>query len=190
LGKGGGVHLRSGNMHVRKIHQAFPRLYEYPVSVGVLMIQREFDGEPCIIPVWIKDPASQSLRDLTAQITKAKQGPVESIKHFRHIRALDVLPTLMRRAIWSLAFNWGRQRANFFGTYFVTSVGSYGASTKHPLAPVTAAIGYGAFSESGHIDVSGIFDHRVLDGVAMAKSLVLLERTLNLEILEELSTFS
>ncbi len=174
---------------LRRVYLSLPRphLYEYPVSVGGLMIERDFDGEAGLVPLLLKDPANQTLHALGRQIRDAKQGPIENIKHFRRILTLSRLPAPLRRAIWSIGFNLARPRANFFGTYGITTVGADGASTKHPLAPVTSLIGYGVFSGGGCIDVSGVFDHRVLDGATMARSLVRLEEVLNREILDELS---
>jgi len=164
-----------------------PRLYEYPSSVGVVGIERQFEGEVSLFPFRIvNDPAAQTLSDISAQIQHAKEAPLEDIKQFRRMLIFARLPRFLRRATWWLGLNIGRQRANYFGTFAVTTVGPDGASTMHPLAPVTSTVGYGLFLQDGHTDVRIVFDHRVLDGAPMARSLVRLEEILNGKILDEI----
>jgi hypothetical protein len=166
-----------------------PHLYEYPVSIGVLPLEREHDeGETGLFPYLISNPAARSLLDITADIRHAKDAPWRGIKQFRRMLAVARLPRLLRRTLWGFGFNVGRFRSRYFGTFLVTTVGPAGASTMHPIAPVTTTIGYGQFLAGGNIDVRGIFDHRVLDGLPMARALVRLDEVLNNEILNEIRT--
>jgi hypothetical protein len=173
---------------LRRVYLPLPRphLYEYPSSIGVIGIERQFEDESGLFPYrLIDDPAQQSLLAITAEIQHAKEAPLADIKQFRRMLAFARLPRFLRRATWLVGLNIGRQRANYFGTFAVTTVGPNGASTMHPLAPVTSMVGYGLFLESGRIDVRIVFDHRVLDGALMARSLVRLEEILNGRILHE-----
>jgi hypothetical protein len=166
----------------------WPHLYEYPSSFGVLGIEREYEGEIGLFPFRIvNDPADQPLLAISDQIQSAKETPVDDVKQFRRLLILAAMPRLMRRIVWWAALNVGRQRANYFGTFCVATVGPNGASTMHPLAPVTATVGYGMFLDDGRIDVRIVFDHRVLDGAQMARSLVRLDDMLNGPILNEIS---
>ena len=165
----------------------WPRLYEYPSSIGIIGIERQFEGEIGLFPFRIvNDPAAQTLLEITEQIQRAKNAPLDNVKQFRRMLAFARLPRFVRRATWLAGLNVGRQRANYFGTFCVTTVGPSGASTMHPLAPVTATVGYGLFLDDGRTDVRIVFDHRVLDGARMARSLVRLEEMLNAQILDEI----
>jgi hypothetical protein len=167
----------------------WPHLYQYPSSIGVVGIEREFDGETGLFPFRIvNDPADQSLAEISDQIRHAKEAPIHEIKQFSRLLALARLPRFLRRAIWWAGLNVGRQRANYFGTFSVTTVGPDGASTMHPLAPVTAIVGYGLFLDDGRTDIRLVFDHRVLDGALMARSLVRLEAMLQGPILDEVAS--
>jgi len=164
-----------------------PHLYEYPTSIGIVGIERQFAGDIGLFPFRIvNDPADQSLLDITVQIQVAKTASLADIKQFRRLLAFARLPRFVRRTTWWLGLNVGRQRANYFGTFCVTTVGPSGASTMHPLAPVTSTVGYGLFLEDGCTDVRIVFDHRVLDGALMARSLVRLEEMLHGPILDEI----
>jgi hypothetical protein len=174
---------------LRQVYMSFPRprLYEYPSSRGVIGIEREVAGETGLFPSRIiNDPTDHTLVEITAEIRHAKEAPLEQIKQFRRMLAFARLPRFLRRAVWWAGLNVGRQRAKYFGTFAVTTVGPDGASTMHPLAPVTSTVGYGLFLEGGRTDVRIVFDHRVLDGALMARSLVRLEEILNGPILEEI----
>jgi hypothetical protein len=175
---------------LRQVYLPLPRphLYEYPSSIGVVGIERQFEGESGLFPFrLINDPADQTLFEITAQIQHAKDAPLADIKQFRRMLIFARLPRFLRRATWLVGLNIGRQRANYFGTFAVTTVGPNGASTMHPLAPVTSMVGYGLFLENGRTDVRIVFDHRVLDGALMARSLVRLEEILHGQILDEIS---
>jgi len=52
---------------------------------------------------------------------------------------------------------------------------------------LTAMIHYGLFDEAGGLDMRLALDHRVLDGVTAARVLVEFERTLQTDILAELT---
>jgi len=173
---------------LRRVYLPWPRphLYEYPASIGGLVLEREHEGETGLFPYLIWDPAARSLLDITANIQHAKEAPLQGIKQFRRMLAVARLPRVLRRTLLGFGLNVGRFRPNYFGTFFVTTVGPAGASTMHPIAPVTTIIGYGKFLPCGATDVRGVFDHRVLDGFPMARALVRLDEVLNNEILNEI----
>ena len=48
---------------------------------------------------------------------------------FRKMLRATRLPLPLRRLLWWIGLNVGRQRANYFGSFGVTSVAAYGAWT-------------------------------------------------------------
>lgn len=80
----------------------------------------------------------------------------------------------------------GYFRSRQFGTYGVSVYSGLGAESLHPLSPLTFVLNYGIIDEQGEVDVRVVYDHRVLDGANVARTLAALEETLNGPILEEL----
>ncbi len=162
-------------------------LYEYPTSRALIMVERDYNGEPTVLPVSIKDPARESLHYITGQIEQARHAPVEQLKNFRRWIWFARLPTSLRRIAWWIGLNWGRQRGNYFGTFGVSVYSSLGAELLHPLAPVTTVLNYGVISKSGEVNVRIIYDHRVMNGTTVARALVRLEAMLNSAMVKELN---
>jgi hypothetical protein len=162
-------------------------LYEYPTSRALIMVERDYNGEPTVLPVSIKDPARESLHYITGQIEQARHAPVEQLKNFRRWIWFARLPTSLRRIAWWIGLNWGRQRGNYFGTFGVSVYSSLGAESLHPLAPVTTVLNYGIISKSGEVNVRIIYDHRVMNGTTVARALVRLEAMLNSAMVKELN---
>ncbi|MGA2944312.1 MAG: hypothetical protein ABSE50_19990 [Xanthobacteraceae bacterium] len=162
-------------------------LYEYPTSRALIMVERDYNGEPTVLPVSIKDPARESLHYITGQIEQARHAPVEQLKNFRRWIWFARLPTSLRRIAWWIGLNWGRQRGNYFGTFGVSVYSSLGAESLHPLAPVTTVLNYGVISKSGEVNVRIIYDHRVMNGTTVARALVRLEAMLNSAMVKELN---
>ena len=55
----------------------------------------------------------------------------------------DGLPLPFRRLFWLVGLNFGRQRANYFGSFGVTSVAAYGGGELHALSPGPFILSYG-----------------------------------------------
>jgi hypothetical protein len=163
----------------------WPHLYEYPASKANIIIERDYHGEPAVWPVSIKDPARQSLRDIGRQLQHAATAPVEDIKDFRRWTQLARLPRPLRRALWWIGLNIGRQRGNYFGTFGVSVYSALNAESLHPLSPLTTTLNYGVMSRDGVLDVRIIYDHRVMNGATVARALARLEEILNSVVLEE-----
>ena len=163
-------------------------LYEYPTSRALILIERDYLGESAVLPVSIKDPARQSLAEISARIGHAAEAPIEQLKDLHRWIWFSRLPTVLRRAAWWIGLNWGRQRGNYFGTFAVSVYSALKAESLHPLVPVTAVLNYGVMSEHGEVDVRIIYDHRVMNGTTVATALGRLEEILNSAIVEELSS--
>jgi hypothetical protein len=165
----------------------WPHFYELPRSVGMVAIARVEDGEDCVLPQKIAlEENQQSLTDIDRLIRHAKEAPVEQVPAFRKILRATALPFPLRRLVWLIGLNFGRQRANYFGSFGVTSVAAYGAGELHALSPGPYILSYGVVEPDQTIDVVIRWDHRVTDAALIAKTLTRLEQVLNTEISAEL----
>jgi hypothetical protein len=165
-------------------------LYEYPQSNATIIVEREYRGEPGLFSISIKEPARQSLREIGRQLEHGSTAPVESIKDFRRTMNFARLPKPLRRALWWICLNWGRQRGNYFGTFGVSVYSALNAESLHPLSPLTTLLNYGVMSSDGVLDVRIIYDHRVMNGATVARALARLEEILNSVILEEVRSLA
>jgi len=173
---------------LRRAYCKFPysHLYEYPASVANVAIEREYRGERAVLPLLIKNPAELPVTEIGWLIRTAATLPIEDVKNFRRALRVTRLPQRLRRFLWWMGLNAGRQRANYFGTFGVTAYAARGAESLHPLSPLTVTLTYGLVGGDGRADVRMVYDHRVLDGATVAGSLVRLEGVLNTAIREEL----
>jgi hypothetical protein len=96
------------------------------------------------------------------------------------------LPLPLRRLIWMVGLNFGRQRANYFGSFGITSVAAHGPGELHALSPGPYIISYGVVRPDRTIDVLIRCDHRVTNAALIAKALTRLEQVLNTAIAAEL----
>jgi hypothetical protein len=179
----------SARPELRRCYLSFPtpRLYEHPISVASVAVERRFGDEDAVFFGHVKSPESCSLTDLDARLRAFKEQPVERIGAFRHALRLSAWPRPLRRLAWWIGLSaWGRKRAHFFGTFGVSVYAGLGAASLHPLSPLTTALNYGVIDTDGNVDVRLIYDHRVMDGATVARALQDLERVLQCEIVAEL----
>src|SRR3954451_52824 len=164
----------------------WPHLYELPRSVGMVAIARKEDGEDCVLPQKVSAADELPLAEVDALIRHAKTAPVDDVPAFRKILRATRLPLPLRRLVWMAGLNFGRQRANYFGTFGITSVAAFGAGELHALSPGPFILSYGAVSPNHTIDVVIRWDHRVTDAALIARTLTRLEQALNGAIRSEL----
>jgi hypothetical protein len=164
----------------------WPHFYELPRSVSAVAIARVEDGEDCVLPQKVTAPEQLPLADVDALIRQAKDAPVNEVPAFRKILMTTRLPLPLRRLIWLVGVNFGRQHANYFGNFAVTSVAAYGPGELHALSPGPYILSYGVVAPDQSIDVVIRWDHRVTDAALIAKVLTRLEQVLNTEIAAEL----
>ena len=164
----------------------WPTLYEYPLSNASIIIERDYEGEPSLFSILIKDPATQSLRDIGRILHHASTTPVDAIKDFRRSMRFAALPRPLRRLLWWIALNFGRQRSNFFGTFAVSVYSALNAESLHPLTPLTTTLNYGVIDSEGKVTVRIIYDHRVVNGATVARALARLEEILNTSLVDEI----
>lgn len=168
----------------------WPHLYEYPTSKASIMIEREYRGEPALCPVSIKDPAHQPLPVIGETLQHAATASLEDLKEFQRWKRLTSLPRPLRRLLWWIGLNVGRQRGNFFGTFGVSVYSALNAESLHPLSPLTTLLNYGVIDGDGRLAVRIMYDHRVMDGATVARALGRLEEILNSVILEEMRSLT
>jgi hypothetical protein len=164
----------------------WPHLYEYPFSTLSMVFERDWHGEMVILTTLMRSPETTSLKVLSDAMKLTKDKPIEDNRDFRRMFALARWPTPLRRLIWWLGLNIGRQRGNYFGTFGITVYSGLGAESLHPLSPLTATMNYGVISEDGSVNVRIMYDHRVLDGSMVARTLGRIEEKLLGPVLDEL----
>jgi hypothetical protein len=168
----------------------WPHLYEYPTSVAAITIERDYRGEKAVLTVRVKDPARRTVGEIAAAIRRGTTAPLAEVKDFRRSLRVAGLPRPLRRLIWWVGLNVGRQRANYFGTFGISVYSALGAESLHPLSPLTTTLNYGVLALDGSLDVRLIYDHRVMDGATVARALARLEEVLNTTVRDELSLTS
>jgi hypothetical protein len=164
----------------------WPSFYELPRSIAMVAIARIEDGQDCVLPQKVPAADELPLTEIDAQIRHAKDAPISEVPAFRKILRVTRLPLLLRRLMWLIGLNFGRQRANWFGSFGVTSVAAYGAGELHALSPGPFILSYGVAEPDQTIDVVIRWDHRITDAALIAKALTRLEQVLNTEIAAEL----
>ena len=174
---------------LRRAYLTFPtpHLYEHPINVASVAVERRFGDEDAVFFGHITRPEERGLPELDAWLRDLKERPVEGVASFRRALTVSGLPRPLRRLGWWVAVNaWGRKRAHFLGTFGVSTYAGLGAASLHPLSPLTTTLNYGVIGSDGQADVRLVYDHRVLDGATVARALQDLERVLTCEIVAEL----
>ena len=172
---------------LRRVFLRLPwsRLYEYPTSVAAITMSRAVGGEECVFARLVKSPEAMSLSELADIIDTARTVPVTEVREFRRLLQFQRLPTVLRRLFWRIGLNRGRWRARLFGTFIVTTVSHLGAGALFTPTPTNMLI-VGVFPPDGRVPMRYMVDHRLFDGIVMARALARLEEILNGPIVEEL----
>jgi hypothetical protein len=164
-----------------------PHLYEHPLSIASVAIERRYQGEDGVFFAHLRSPDEQSLQELDDHLRHFKEAPVESIGLFRRAIRTSRLPRPLRRLLWWIGLNSsGYKRAKRMGTFGVSVYSGLGAESLHPLSPLTTTLNYGVIQEDGAVTVRLIYDHRVMDGATVARALAAMEKVLNEGIAAEL----
>ncbi|MGJ5020719.1 acyltransferase [Bradyrhizobium oligotrophicum] len=173
---------------LRTLYTGWPRrcLYELPRSVATVTIARVENGEDCVLPQRVSGPEAMSLAEIDALIRQGKEAPVDDVAMFRKIMRATRLPLPLRRFAWWVGLNFGRQRANWFGNFSVTSVAACGGGQLLALSPGPFIINYDVVQPDQTIPILIRWDHRVTDGAMIARTAIRLEQVLNGEIAAEL----
>jgi hypothetical protein len=164
----------------------WPHFYEVPKTIVTAAIVRDdFDSDT---PVMLKVGAADeySLMDVEAIIQRGKNAPLDELPQLKRILRLARLPLPLRRLLTTVGLNIGRQRSNYFGTFAITSLASLGVETVVLRSPGPACMTYGLIRPDHTLELLFHWDHRIYDGVLVARSLRHLEDVLNTVIVDEL----
>ena len=179
----------AGHPELRRSFLSFPRprLYECACNIAAIVVERRLDTEDTLLLAPLVSPENQSLQELDGHLRGYRERPVTSVGAFRRALRIARLPRPLRRLLWWIGFNVsGRQRAQYFGTFGVTTVAGEGADSLRPLSPWTTLLHYGVIDKQGIVNMRLTFDHRVLDGTIPARVLAEMETALKGPILSEL----
>ena len=168
----------------------WPRLYEYPYSTLSMVFEMDYHGEPVILTTLFRSPEDTPITKLSEAMKRTKSQPIDDNRDFRRMFSLARWPTPLRRLIWWLGLNIGRQRGNYFGTFGITVYSGLGAESLHPISPLTAVMNYGVIGKDGAVAVRIMYDHRVLDGSMVARTLERIEQKLLGEVLAEVQAMA
>jgi hypothetical protein len=165
----------------------WPRLYQHPVSVATIAVERPYGHEDAVFFLQVSRPERQPLTDIDGRIKWFKDRPLGSAAIVRRQLRLARQPWFIRRPLWWLALNSnGRYRARLLGTFAVTACSGLGAETLHPPCLLTSTLSYGVIDPDGDVVVRVSHDSRTLDSGLVARALADLERFLKHEIVAEL----
>lgn len=163
------------------------RFYDHPISICSLAVERELKDEHALFFAHFRAPEEQSLVELQNALVVYKKSPILSVGLYRRALKIGTLPTILRRLLWWSTLNFsGVKRAKRLGTFGITSYGSLGAESLHPISPLTCTFNFGPISTEGHVLIKIIYDHRTLDGSEVARRLKEIEDVLDSRIKPEL----
>jgi hypothetical protein len=175
---------------LRQAYLTFPRphLYEHPQSVCALALERTYQGEEGVFVGLFRAPEVQTLGELQHWLDWYKDTPLEEIGFYRQALRVSRMPMPVRRFLWwSTLEVSGFKRAKRLGTFGLSSYGSLGAESLHPISPLSTTVTYGPIDrETGQVNVKVIYDHRAFDGAQIARRLRELDAALQGPILDEL----
>jgi hypothetical protein len=177
---------------LRRFYMRFPwpHFYELDASVGQIAVERRIGDEPAVLGIILKEPEARTLPEMTRFITDAMASPIERFKDFKRAVSIARLPLPIRRLVIWIGLTFGRQRANYFGTFAVSSVAYLGADIALSWTPCPVLLTYGVATATGEIDVRLVFDHRCFDGATAARALARLQEVLLGPVLAEVRGLS
>jgi hypothetical protein len=180
------------HLELRQCWQTWPRphLYEHPVAVAAVAVERLPDEE--LLGFWgtLAAPDQLGLTQIDTQLKRFREASAEQLEQIAHWQRRGRRPAWLRRVGWWLDTSLsGQRRAERLGTCAVASVGSLGTDFSNPLYPTTVVLTYGPITAQGSGDVRLTFDARLLTCAAAARLLGELERALTCEMLMELRYF-
>lgn len=167
----------------------WPTIYQHDTSIGMLAIQREYQGEPWLFWGRFPAPENTTLSELQRLLDRYQHHPVEQI--FKRYLLLSSIPNPLRQFIWWCHLKLsGATRAKRVGTFFLSTLASRGVEIDCPPSFQTGVLSYGPIDTQGYSRVTLAYDHRLMDGRLVADSLLRMEQILNGVLAEELKTLT
>jgi hypothetical protein len=171
------------------VSRPWPHLYEHPFCTASFAVERIYGGEPSVFFAKVRSPETHSLAAMDKHLQRFKEAPLESVSCFRRALFVGRLPRLVRHFLWYTTLNWcGAKRVKRLGTFGVSVYAGLGAASLNPISPLTCTLNFDVIREDGSVDVRIIYDHRVMDGSTVARALGDMEKVLNEDILDELTS--
>ncbi len=167
-----------------------PRLATASQSVATLAVNRADEaGGDRLFFARLAAPDSLPLAAVQAFIDRHATAAVDEI--FRRQLELEMVPGWLRRTIlkWNMA-SASPKRPGRIGTFSMSSLAGFSAGNHFHPTLCTTSLCQGPLDEAGRCRVTLIADHRVLDGVTVARALERLEAVLTREIAAELRSLS
>jgi hypothetical protein len=165
----------------------WPHFYQHSQSECALLIEREWQGEQVVLGARLRGPETQSLAQIDDRLRRFKETPVLEVNYFRKILQIGCLPGFIRRCtLWHSLYLCGYKRAKRMGTFMISSLGNLGVEQHHPLTPLTTYFTFGPIGPDGNVTVKIVYDHRVMDGRCVARSLQTLDEVLQTTLLPEM----
>jgi hypothetical protein len=183
--------LSARRPELRQAYLKFPvaRIYDASAIIANIAFERDTNGTKSVHIGRVIQPEQLSLAEIDQVLREFQDRPINEIPQFRTQLLLSRMPWPVRWLVWWAGLNAsGLYRQWFFGTYAVSVVAALGASSLHPLSPLTTILNYSPFDKNGALDVRLIYDHRVMDGAEVARMLAELDAILHTEILAELQS--
>jgi hypothetical protein len=163
-----------------------PRLATSSQSVATLAINRiDEQGGDRLFFARLFTPDMLPLAAVQAFIDRHATAAVAEI--FRRQIELEMVPGWLRRLIlkWNMR-SASPKRPGRIGTFSMSSLAGFSAGNHFHPTLCTTSLCQGPLDEAGRCRVTLIADHRVLDGVTVARALEQLEAVLTREIAAEL----
>jgi hypothetical protein len=165
----------------------FPYLYEHPHSDAAVAVERQWGSEKVVLMGLIRKPESASLRQIHNHLHHYQSADIWSVSSYRATLRLGRLPTwLQRLVLWNKLDVSGKRRVKYSGTFGMSNYGMLGAESLHPIGPQTTIMTLSPIRPDGEVKVKLVYDHRVLDGSTIARSLAHLDEVLHDVILAEI----
>lgn len=162
-----------------------PRQATSPESVATLSINRRVGESDVLFWAHLPAPDRIPLAELQASIDRHAREPVDTV--FRRQQQLAALPGWLRRSVlWWNLHTASRKRAKRMGTFSLSTLAGQAAFNRLHPSPLTTSLTYGPLDAEQRCLVTLLADHRLLDGVPVARALESLERVLGDTIAAEL----
>jgi hypothetical protein len=162
-----------------------PRLATSSFSVASLAVNRTDDGVDRLFLARLPAPDTRPLDRIQTFIDRHTSAPIEEV--YRRQIELERIPGWLRRKIlWWNMHSAAPKRTARIGTFSMSSLAGAGVGNHFHPTICTTSLCQGPLDDAGRCRVTIIADHRVLDGITVAKALHRLEEVLVCDIATEI----
>jgi len=167
------------------VQRPFARLATSSESVATLAVNRADAGHDRLFFARLARPDALPLPAVQAFVDRHATAPVDEV--FRRQLELELTPGWLRRTIlrWNMN-SASRKRPGRIGTFSLSTLAGFRAGNHFHPTLCTTSLCYAPVEPDGRCRVTVIADHRVVDGVTVARALERLDETLRGPITAEL----